>query len=126
MKTEGLSDTQINEAIAKVCGWHKEKLPFQRHATLIETTLPGTVCDQAWWHEDVAGCSSGPPDYVESLDAMHVAVVAQSDVFIEEFETALLCEAVVQGVSFVQLIARDWAKCFLAIFTRLADISRDE
>ena len=112
-------------AIAEACGWQREKTPFTRHSARIEGES-GTVCDNAWWHPTIAGCTFSPPDYLNDLNAMHeaekVLTSEQNNEYIATLQT--VCGSSVPlaiAGSYVHATAAQRAEAFLRTIGKWKD-----
>lgn len=93
-----MTDQQINEAIAKLCGW--------------------TVTKRGWWGHPTLPCRGGampdPPDYTTDMNAMH-----EAESCIKGVDVGAYCNELVLisgGISCaIASTARQRAKAFLRV-----------
>lgn len=70
-----MNPDQQRIAIAEACGWkHRlatDENPVIRHGMRLPCTFGDPI--EAFWHDSVKGVYSGPPDYLNDLNAMDEA-----------------------------------------------------
>jgi hypothetical protein len=98
-----LSDTEMQIKIAEACGW-KELKDKGSHVV-------GKLCSPDFSHV---------PHYLNSLDAIQSAVLAQDEEFQAHFDIKLQrIEDVTNERHLHQLTARDWAEAFIETLRQL-------
>jgi len=78
---EVMTDTEINEAIARECGWKQEHPPLQVSFGAVPTGWPES---KVWWYHHQL------PNYCHSLDQMHEAEKTLSISETEHFMETIL------------------------------------
>lgn len=102
-----MKDQEINEAIAKECGW---KFGDYQDAFSFQDGSPHFV--KRWLNSD-GHPHHHPPDYCNDMNAIRDVVREQSGEFQSRFDVRMRGRLLTTWIQ--NLTARDWCECFLEV-----------